>query len=233
MLALFAGQLGYCILLDVARKPETKKTLTSQGIGFSLILANWAMALWAVAWVFEWFICSAALQGLLLLFLLYANVMLLSFHPPSLERPFDMIFIHAPLRFFLVLELSLMFPLSLFVALGLEYTPSSPNPVDYLTSSWPAFGVVLGTNLLGLAIIILRRDIVWSVAATWLSISIWSLRPKPAGVFVSITSTVTLRSEHIVSDYCRALHDFASSSAAHHLHLFHSHQVEESSFASR
>lgn len=39
--------------------------------------------------------------------------MLLSFHPPTWERPFDMLLIHAPLRFFLVLELALMFPLCL------------------------------------------------------------------------------------------------------------------------
>ena len=48
-----------------------------------------------------------------------------------------------------------------------------------------AFGVVLGTNLLGLAVVIIRGDIVWCVAATWIAVSIWSASPKPAPVNVS------------------------------------------------
>jgi hypothetical protein len=47
------------------------------------------------------------------------------------------------------------------------------------------FGVVLGTNLLGLAVVVIRGDIVWCVAATWVAISIWSAKPKPAPVNVS------------------------------------------------
>jgi hypothetical protein len=43
----------------------------------------------------------------------------------------------------------------------------------------------LGTNLLGLAVAIIRGDIVWCVAATWIAVSIWSARPKPAPVNVS------------------------------------------------
>ena len=49
------------------------------------------------------------------------------------------------------------------------------------------FAVVLGTNLLGLLVIILRRDIVWCVAATWIAVSIWAAQPKPAPVYVSFS----------------------------------------------
>jgi hypothetical protein len=48
-----------------------------------------------------------------------------------------------------------------------------------------SFAVVLGTNLLGLAVVIIRGDIVWCVAATWVAVSIWSAPPKPAPVNVS------------------------------------------------
>lgn len=61
----------------------------------------------------RWFLLSTILQGILLLVLLYSNLVLLIYHPPTWDRPFDMMLIHAPLRFFLVLQLSLMFPLSL------------------------------------------------------------------------------------------------------------------------
>lgn len=49
----------------------------------------------------------------------------------------------------------------------------------------PGFGVLLGTNLLGLAVVIIRGDIVWCVAATWVAVSIWTANPKPAPVYVS------------------------------------------------
>jgi hypothetical protein len=72
------------------------------------------------------------------------------------------------------------------VTLGLTFQPSPEGPQNY--SSWHAmtsFAVVLGTNLLGLAVVIIRGDIVWCVAATWVAVSIWTATPKPAPVNVS------------------------------------------------
>ncbi|KAJ3840941.1 hypothetical protein F5878DRAFT_723361 [Lentinula raphanica] len=182
--AIYAGQLGYCVLIVLARKAETKKTVIK--VGLSLVIANWVMAFWAIAWVFQWFLVSTILQGILLLTLLYSNLVLLIYHQPTSARPFDTMLIHAPLRFFLVLQIGLMFPLSLFINLGLTYTPTTPGPPrDYADHPWPGFGVVLGTNLLGFLVIILRRDIVWCAAATWISISIWVLRPKPGPVYIA------------------------------------------------
>ena len=64
----------------------------------------------------KWFLIATILQGLLLLSLLYSNIVLLIYHPPTFKRPFDMTLIHAPMRFFLVLQIGLMFPLSLLYA---------------------------------------------------------------------------------------------------------------------
>ncbi|KAG7095775.1 hypothetical protein E1B28_006480 [Marasmius oreades] len=199
---LFLGQLGYCLLLVLARKPETKKTLTS-GVGLALVFANWVMALWAVSWVFEWFLFSTILQGLLLLLLLYSNIVLLVYHQPTGERIFDIMFIHAPIRFFLVLQIALMFPLSLFITLGLTYPHATDpgHPIDYTAHHWPGFGVVFGTNLLGLIVVILRRDIVWCVAATWICISIWAQRPKPNSVYVTTLLFIILHPVALVGTY--------------------------------
>jgi len=186
VLAIYVGQFGFCLLLVLARKPETKKTLV-KGVGLTLVLANWVMAGWAVAWVLKWFLVSTILQGLLVLLLLYSNITLLIYHAPTSLRPFDTALIHAPLRFFLILPLSLTFPYSLFITLGLTYKGIIPGlPIDYTAHPWPGFGVVFGTNLLGLIVIALRRDIVWCVAATWICASIWSLRPKPAPVYITV-----------------------------------------------
>ncbi|KAF5392701.1 hypothetical protein D9757_000972 [Collybiopsis confluens] len=202
--AIYAGQLGYCVLIVLARKAETKQTITK--VGLSLVVANWVMAIWAVAWIFESFLLSTILQGILLITLLYANLVLLIYHQPTTARPFDMMLIHAPLRFFLVLQFGLMFPLSLFINLGLTYTPAVVGPpLDYSDHPWPGFGVVLGTNLLGLIVIILRRDIVWCIAATWICISVWSLKPKPSPVFVVAILFTVLHPLALIGSYIYAI----------------------------
>ncbi|KAG1837346.1 hypothetical protein C8R48DRAFT_743561 [Suillus tomentosus] len=182
-IAICLGQIGYCTLLVVARKPETKTTIV-KGVGLSLVFANWLMALWAVCWVLEFFLLSTILLGLLVLCLLYSNIALLTYHPPTSSRPLDTALIHAPLRFFLILPLSLLFPYSLFITLGLYYSPS--NPEHYGRFAWPGFGVTCGANLIGLFVILMRRDIVWAVAATWICVSIWTARPKPAPVYITV-----------------------------------------------
>jgi len=173
--------VGYCVLLVMARKSETKKTIT-KGVGIALVLANWIMGFWAVAWIMQWFLVSTILLGALLLILIYCNVVVLIYHPPELKkRPLDVAFIHAPLRFFLVLPLQVMFPYSLFVELGYTWEPGKPN--QYADHQWVGFGVLLLVNLIGLIVIVARKDIVWCVAAVWIDIAIWSAKPKPSTVF--------------------------------------------------
>ncbi|KAF7356843.1 hypothetical protein MVEN_01019900 [Mycena venus] len=202
--AMYLGQIGYCVLLVLARKPETKNTLT-KGVGLSLVFANWIMALFAVAWVFKWFLTATILQGILLILLLYSNISLLTYHAPTTDRPFDMALIHAPLRFFFVLQFALMFPLALFVYLGLTYTPVyDGTPVDYDKYGWQGFGVVFGTNIVSLLVIVLRRDIVWCVAATWICVSIWALRPKPQAVYITALVFTIIQPLALVAAYIHA-----------------------------
>ncbi|KAF6751667.1 hypothetical protein DFP72DRAFT_968340 [Ephemerocybe angulata] len=186
--AIYLGQIGYCLMLVMASKPETKRALV-KGVGFSLVLANLVMALWAISWVLQWWLASTILQGILLLLLFYSNLALLIYHPPESERPLDTALIHAPMRFFFILPFSILFSLCLFITLGLTYVPKPGEgpPRDYSKwHAWTGFGVVFGTNLVGMLVILLRRDIVWAAAATWICVSIWSLRPKPAPVYITV-----------------------------------------------
>ncbi|KAF9450805.1 hypothetical protein P691DRAFT_725352 [Macrolepiota fuliginosa MF-IS2] len=188
ILALYVMQVGYCVLLVLATKPETKKTLI-KGVGLSLVFSNFLMAIWAITWVMEWFLVATILQGVMLILLLYSNIALLVYHPPDPSRPFDTALIHAPLRFFFILPFSLLFPLCLFITLGFVHNPAVSPGSDPDFSGWhvwPTFGVVLGTNIVGLIVVLLRRDIVWTVAATWICISIWSLRPKPVPIYATV-----------------------------------------------
>ena len=76
------------------------------------------MGLWAIAWILQWFLITTILQGLLLLLLLYSNIALLTYHPPTSARPFDTALIHAPLRFFLLLPLAILFPYCLLYVIS-------------------------------------------------------------------------------------------------------------------
>jgi hypothetical protein len=61
----------------------------------------------------KFFLAATILAGLLLLLLIYANIVLLVYHKPTSARPFDTALIHAPMRFFLILPLEILFPISL------------------------------------------------------------------------------------------------------------------------
>ncbi|TFK75661.1 hypothetical protein BDN72DRAFT_757465 [Pluteus cervinus] len=187
VLALYVGQIGYCTLLVAVTKVETKDALV-KGVGLWLVFSNFVMAAWAITWVLQWFLVATILQGVLLLLLLYSNIALLIYHPPTSSRPFDTALIHAPLRFFFVLPFSILLPLSLFTTLGLTYTPEHPGAPPTHYSSWHAwigFAVVSVTNVLGLVVIVLRRDVVWCIAAVWICISVWTQHPKPNPVYVT------------------------------------------------
>ncbi|KIK96998.1 hypothetical protein PAXRUDRAFT_137213 [Paxillus rubicundulus Ve08.2h10] len=183
VIIIYVFQVGYCLLLVFARKVETKSALV-KAVGLSLVFANWAMAFWAIAWVLQWFLASTIFVGITVALLVYSNIALLVYHAPTSSRPFDMALIHAPLRFFMILPLSLMFPYSLFVTLGLAHSPDHPE--EYDRYPWSGFAVVLAANLVGLVVILIRRDIIWALAATWICVSIWTAQPKPAPVFITV-----------------------------------------------
>jgi len=181
ILAIYVGQVGYCILLVSARKPETKRTVV-KGVGLALVFANWVMIGWAIAWVFEAFLTSTILLGILTLLLLYSNVVLIVYHVPTWRRPLDIAFIHAPVRLFLILPLSLLFPYSLFLTLGHGWDPSHPDHIDKY--QWEGFAYFLSINIVGVLIIALRDDWVWCLGATWVCVSIWLKEPKSVSIYV-------------------------------------------------
>ena len=85
-------------------------------MGRSLFIPSSTTSLPNLFQVMQWFLFATILQGLLLLLLLYSNIVLLIYHPPDASRPLDTALIHAPLRFFLILPLSILLPLCLLLA---------------------------------------------------------------------------------------------------------------------
>ncbi|KIJ25295.1 hypothetical protein M422DRAFT_72208 [Sphaerobolus stellatus SS14] len=175
-LVLFACLIGYCCILVMASEEDTKVTLT-HGVGFSLVVANWLLAGWAVAWALQWWISSTILLSLLTAVLLYSNVLLLIYHPPSRERPLDTLFIHAPMRLFLLLSATLLLPMSIFIMTGKTWDPIHADH-RYSDYQWEGLAVILITNAVGWIIVILCRDIFWCIGAMWINICILAEQPK-------------------------------------------------------
>ncbi|EJD05318.1 uncharacterized protein FOMMEDRAFT_78728 [Fomitiporia mediterranea MF3/22] len=181
--AVYIMQIGYCIILVLARKTETKQALI-KGTGISLVLANWVLGFWAIAWSLKAFIISSILLGILIILLLYSNIVLNVYHPIALARPLDAAFIHAPIRLFLILPLTVLFPISLFIAVGHYWEQGDTKA--YNSYAWEGFGVFFVLNVLGAFFIAWRRDIVWTVGAAWLALSVWQETPKSAPVSVCV-----------------------------------------------
>jgi len=179
VLIIYGAQIGYCILLVLVRKPETKATLT-KGVGMSIVVANWLMALWPIFFVLELWLVSTIILGALIATLIYANLVLLIYHAPISSRPLDTLFIHAPTRMLLLLPLNILFWQSLFITLGMYWEYNQPT--HYSDYAWEGFIVVLLSNLLALAATIFRGDIVWSLGTAWLDAAIWTARPKSGPV---------------------------------------------------
>lgn len=59
------------------------------------------------------FIVSAVFFGILVILLLYSNIVLNVYHPMASARPLDTAFIHAPIRLFLNLPLTVLLPVSI------------------------------------------------------------------------------------------------------------------------
>ena len=77
----------------------------------------------------QWFRVASILQGVMLLLLAYSVIALYIYHPATSERPLDTAFIHAPIRFFLVLTMSLVFPYCLlFVTYSYVLTVTDTRP---------------------------------------------------------------------------------------------------------
>ncbi|KAH8829161.1 hypothetical protein DL96DRAFT_1708315 [Flagelloscypha sp. PMI_526] len=185
VVALWVTQLGYCILLLFARKRETKETIT-KGVGLPLVLSNWLVAGFCIAWIFKLFIVTTIIAGIILVLLIYSNVNLLIYHAPTWSRPLDVAFIHTPMRFFLVLPLQVVFALSLFITLGLTYKLNEDGtPRDYEDDGWAGFGVLFGTNVLSLIVVVIRKDLVWCLASAWLCAGIWARHYVPKSVYVT------------------------------------------------
>lgn len=165
---LFLLQIGFAVLIVAGQKDFTKRTIV-YGVGLRLALANALLGAWAIAFVVNKkasFIAGLTLISVNGVLLLITALILAIKYPPSSSRPLDWLFIHVPVKMFLVITLQLDIPQMIFLALGWHDhgTPHKPNH----QALWPSFGIFAGVGALSAIWIFAACDFTWAAAGIFL-----------------------------------------------------------------
>lgn len=143
-----------------------------------LALANILLGVWAITWVLERrasFIAGLVLLSLNGFFLLVTALLLAIKYPPSSSRPLDWLFIHVPIKMFLVITLQLDIPQQLFMALGWD----QEHHRHAIKAIWPSFGIIAGTGALSAIWIFATMDFTWAASGIFLYFALlYSNAPK-------------------------------------------------------
>jgi len=200
-LLLYILQIGYCIILATVRKSETKDTIL-HAIGLRFVLANVCMAFWTLFFSMRQFLVSEIFLLIALALLISCWALCLVYPPNFKSRPMDTIFIHAPIRMFLVMLLVVdvwqngLLAFRWYKYVGPEpISPSRPGrwEGEHSKHSWIAFGVVLAVGLINAFIVFISRDVVWALSAIFIYIALVIKGPKPAQLFIPIVLLAVLQ----------------------------------------
>ncbi|GAC96162.1 hypothetical protein PHSY_003742 [Pseudozyma hubeiensis SY62] len=203
---LYVLLIGFSVFLLLSRTPETKKAL-AHGVGTRLSLANYMMVLWAIFWILDrppTFILGTVTLGVIALILLFNALVLAVRYPPSAKHPLDWLFIHVPIKMFLVITLQYDLWQQLFMALGWDFGSGGHDAL--IKGLWPAFGIVTGLGALSALWIFATADLTWTAAGIYLNLGLlwhkhFSLiggredgEPRPAPLTAAIILSIALQS---------------------------------------
>jgi len=200
-LLLYVLQIGYCVILAVARKVETRDTII-HAVGIRFVLANLCMGLWTLFFSLRYFLVSEIFLLLALVLLISVWALLLVYPPSIRKRPMDTFFIHAPMRMFLVILLNVdvwqngLLAFRWYKYIGEEpFSPDRPGKWEgeHSKHSWIAFGVIMAVGLINAFIVFIGRDVVWAVSSIFLYIALLIKGPKPAQIFIPLVLLAVLQ----------------------------------------
>ncbi|CDS82228.1 uncharacterized protein SPSC_03048 [Sporisorium scitamineum] len=202
---LYVLLIGFSVFLLLSRMPETKKALV-HGVGTRLALANYLMVLWAIFWILHrppTFILGTATLAVIAVILLFNALVLAVRYPPSPKHPLDWLFIHVPIKMFLVITIQYDLWQQLFVALGWDFGSGGHDAL--LQGLWPAFGIITGLGAFSALWIFATADLTWTAAGIYLNLGLlwhkhFSLiggrddgEPRPAPLTAAIILSISLQ----------------------------------------
>ncbi|KGB80347.2 hypothetical protein CNBG_6185 [Cryptococcus deuterogattii R265] len=195
---LFGLQIGFCLVLLLARKEATKEMLV-HGVGLRFAVANWLQAAWAVFFTLQFFVGAEVVLLINALNVLSIHMTLL-YYPPTLKRPMDAIFIHAPMTMFLAILFQLDWLHSGFIAIG--WVIKDENKWGKYT--WQAVACVAGVNIVSALWAGARQLYLLTTASMYLLFSLLfssprtnptlptTALPKPPPLLVTIIACLVL-----------------------------------------
>ncbi|OWT41607.1 hypothetical protein J008_00882 [Cryptococcus neoformans] len=169
---LFGLQIGFCLVLLLARKEATKEMLV-HGVGLRFAVANWLQAAWAVFFTLQFFIGAEVVLLINALNVLSIHMTLL-YYPPTLKRPMDAIFIHAPMTMFLAILFQLDWLHSGFIAVGWIIKDES----KWGKYTWQAVACVASVNIVSALWAGARRLYLLTIASMYLLFSLLFSSPR-------------------------------------------------------
>lgn len=208
---MYVLQICYCLLLTITKSPRTRE-MAVNGVGLRFVsyplqllhspgiqpltmpvqcLANVLQGLWSIFWILRMFLVAEILL-LVSAFLMLTVWMTLLRYPARLSSPASWLFVHVPVRMFLLFLINLAIWQNGLVALGwFKYNGSDPHQKpgkwerEHETHAWIAFGVITGLGLIDSFIVFLGKDLAWAAATIFLFVSILVSGEKPVQVVVS------------------------------------------------
>ncbi|CED84874.1 hypothetical protein [Phaffia rhodozyma] len=178
---VYALQIGFCLMLVLARSAETKDVLM-RGVGMRFSIANWLMAGWAVFWTLQTSWSFMVAEVLLILNSLILGTIYLTLHRHYHFSTGTWLFVYTPMKMMLAIVFLLEWLDNGFIVLGWE----SRDPATYAKYSWQAIGILAGVNVVGLLMVFVTKDLVWTVSAEYLLVSLLLKKPKPFTMVVTL-----------------------------------------------
>ncbi|EGG05622.1 uncharacterized protein MELLADRAFT_116780 [Melampsora larici-populina 98AG31] len=152
-------------------RTEQTKQLFVNALGFRYVLALFCFTLWPFFWAGRLMSVAAALLIIIFGLLLSIHFSLLRNFPTSaLKRPFSFLFVHLPLRLFLLVLWQVDILQTVLIALGwYKIRPDGEWEAHHRAHVWIVFGLIIAIGVINSLVTLLMEDVIWTIGSIWLT----------------------------------------------------------------
>jgi len=212
LLLMYVLQIGYCLFITISRNPATRE-MAINGVGLRFCLANLLQAAWSPLFIARQFLVAEILLLVSAFVMLTVWITLLQY-PVGYKNPVSWLFVHVPVRMYLLFLVNLAIWQGGLIALRwYKYQGTDPDQRpgkwerDHETHAWIAFGVITGIGLINSFIVFLGKDFAWAACTIFLFVSILVQGEKPVQVVVPLILVASLQIVGLIAAYVWAMYE--------------------------
>lgn len=206
LLLMYVLEISYCLWITMVKSPAAREMIVN-GVGLRFCLANLFQGLWSIFFMLRFFLVSEIFL-LLSAFLMLTVWMTLLKYPVNFRSPFSWLFVHVPMRMYLLFLINLAIWQNGLIALRWYRYRGPENghregrwEREHETHAWIAFGVITGLGLINAFITFLGQDIAWAGCTIFLFIAILLGTDKPVQVVMPLILTASLQLVALIASY--------------------------------